>query len=113
VPGAPSAIEQLRASWVIRPLLDLGARLDERGVAIAGGVIALCVVLAWFDHRRSRDRPLPVVGLAIAVSAIAWSEAALRVSCGAWLTTFSGAGAAAALLGFFLGSRPRGGRGAA
>jgi hypothetical protein len=88
---APTLADQLRTSPAIRPLLELAAQLDERGVAIAGGVIALCLVLAWFDHRRSPDRPVPVAGFVIAIAALVWCEAAVRVSCGAWLVTPSGA----------------------
>ncbi len=87
----PTLADQLRTSPVIRPLLELAAQLDDRGVAIAGGVIALCVVLAWFDHRRSPDRPVPVAGFVIAIAALVWCEAAVRVSCGAWFMTPSGA----------------------
>lgn len=98
----PALADQLRASPMLRAPLHVAAQLDERGVAIAGGVVALCLVLAWFDHRRSPDRPVPVAAFAVTIAALVWCEAALRVSCGAWLTTPSGALSLIGVVGFLV-----------
>lgn len=103
----PTAGDELRASPLLGPILRLATSLDDRGVAIAGGVIALCVVLAWFDHRRSRERPVPWARVAVVVGSLAWCEAAARVSCIAWLTTGWGFTSAAALAVYFVATRPR------
>lgn len=96
---------QLESSPLLAPVFGLARSLGEHTEAIAGGVIALCVVLAWMDHRRRRQGVDVTAALATIVGALAWCEAAARVSCGPWLLTWSGALAAAALVAFVVLAR--------
>lgn len=79
----------LGEAWAQGPLArgvaDLAGRLSEGGVAVASGIIVLCLLLIGFDHRRSRrtERDLGLghaVGSALAglVGSLAWLEASLR-----------------------------------
>ena len=80
-------------------LAQLGPELDaavlevlRSGQYIGGGVIALCMVLAGFDHRRSGDRGgvLLISGVLGAMGALAWVEIAGRVGLFAWMGTGAG-----------------------
>lgn len=77
--------------------------LPEQSVAVGAGVIALCVVLMVFDHRRSRDRGgwALLTGLVTVVCAVVWIEAALRGEVLAWASTGLGALGAAGLVGLW------------
>lgn len=79
--------DELAASPLLRPLLALARGLDDGGVTLGGGVIAACLVLAWFDHRRSRERPWApqLLRLVAVLAACAWLEAAVRVGVLGWL----------------------------
>ncbi len=99
---AASVPGQLAASPLLAPLFGVARAMDDQAVAWAGGVIALCLVLAWFDHRRTRDRNPVVAGVVLVVGALVWCEAAARVSCGAWLMTASGVIGAIALVAWFV-----------
>lgn len=104
---------QLESSPLLAPVFALARSLGEHTEAIAGGVIALCVVLAWMDHRRRRNGVDVGAALLTIVGALAWCEAAARVSCGPWLLTWTGMVAAAALVAFAVlmrSSAPSGGR---
>ena len=108
VPGVGA---QLAASPLIAPLVRLAHTMDEVGVAIAGGVIAICIVLAWFDHRRSREQASVIGGVAMVIGTLVWCEAAARVSFFAWLATPLGAVAGVCLVvqGFALRTSARAG----
>ncbi|MFO0633794.1 MAG: hypothetical protein U0168_13175 [Nannocystaceae bacterium] len=56
-------------------------------------MVALGLVLAWFDQRRSPQRSSRALlrGVAAVFAAAAWFEAAVRVSALAWATTLPGA----------------------
>lgn len=95
-----TARAQLESSPLLFPVFAFARSLGEHTNAIAGGVIALCVVLAWMDHRRRRDGVDVGVALIMIVGALAWCEAAARVSCGPWLLTWAGMIAASALVAF-------------
>jgi hypothetical protein len=97
VPPA-SAREDFVRGPLVAPIVALARGLDELGTALAAGVIAMCLVLAWFDHRRSRStgaRTL-VRGLAAVMGVVALVEAIARSGWAAsWLTL---AGAATLVL---------------
>jgi hypothetical protein len=95
--------QRLLTTWAEGPLFgELFAAIRAMStvhVALAAAVVAACLVLVWFDHRRSRgqggDVGLGWAGVAAgigSIGAIAWIEAASRgslfVACdlrfGAW-----------------------------
>lgn len=96
IPRPPSLTAE---SSVVAAIVDWAGAMDDRGVAIAAGVIALCAVLAWFDHRRSKGSTRIATPLVVIVSAVAWLEAAVRLGGGAWATTAWGLVGIAAQLG--------------
>jgi hypothetical protein len=99
---ATRAAESALVAWIV----DVAQAMDDHAVAIAAGVIALCGVLAWFDHRRSKSGTRIGGPLLVVVCALAWFEAAVRVGCGAWLGTAWGVvGAAAAIGGWVVAVR--------
>lgn len=83
-PG-PSAAPALSEQWTEGPmgaaLRLLAERLPDATTAVGIGVIVGCIVLAAFDHRRSRGRGgwLLVTGVVGAIGVVAWIEAAARV----------------------------------
>jgi hypothetical protein len=104
---------QLESSPLLGPIFAFARSLGDHTNAIAGGVITLCVVLAWMDHRRRRQGVDVGAAMTIVVGALAWCEAAARVSCGPWLLTWSGMIAALALVVLVFATRPRAAVGAA
>jgi hypothetical protein len=90
---AGSLRADLLAAPLVAPALALALRLDELGSMLAGGLIALCLVLAWFDHRRSRARGGRWLLRALlgAIAAVSLVEASTRASLPAWCTTWIGA----------------------
>jgi len=102
-----TARAQLESSPLLFPVFAFARSLGDHTNAIAGGVIALCVVLAWMDHRRRREGVDVGAALVVVVGALAWCEAAARVSCGPWLLTWTGMIAAAALVAFAVLTRGR------
>lgn len=86
----PSVGAQLEASPWLAPIVGFARSMEQTGVALAAGVITLCLVLAWFDHRRSRERGSPAAGVAVVLGAAVWGEAAGRLSVWPWLGTAAG-----------------------
>jgi hypothetical protein len=64
-------------------------------------VVALCLVLAWFDHRRSANRGARglVRGLAAVLAVLALVEAAVRSGWAASCLTLVGAATTAIVIG--------------
>lgn len=88
----PSVADDVWHGPVLAAARSLAHDMRELEVAIAGGVIALCVVLVAFDHRRSRSRGLgPALrGLAAVVGALVYIEGAARVGLAPWAVTSAG-----------------------
>ncbi len=78
--------DELAASPLLRPVVALAQGLGDGAVVLGAGVIAACLVLVWFDHRRSRERPWApqLLGIAAVIGACAWIEAAVRVGVLGW-----------------------------
>jgi hypothetical protein len=89
---APRWIDDVAAGPVGAGVVGLARAMDDTAVAIAAGVVALTIVLAAFDHRRSQSRGTSVLapGVAALVGVVAWIEAAGRASVGGWLVTAYG-----------------------
>jgi arylsulfatase A-like enzyme len=81
-PGVPPGlVGQWRDGPLATVLRLVAERLPDSATAIGAGVIALCLVLAVFDHRRSPGRGggLVISGLLGAAGVVALVEAAVRV----------------------------------
>lgn len=105
--SAPRWIDDVAAGPVGERVVGLARAMDDTAVAVAAGVVALTVILALFDHRRSRSRGAGMLasGVVALVGALVWIEAAGRASVGAWLGTAFGIVAlvlAAVLVGLVL-----------
>lgn len=88
-------LAEVRSGPLVAPLARLASSGWVTPVALA--VLAFCVVLVTFDHRRSREREgalnlstAGLVALMSAVGGLAWCEAALRA--GLWASMHSIAG---------------------
>lgn len=95
IPRPPSRTAE---SSLAATVVEWARAMDDSGVAIAAGVIAMCGVLAWFDHRRSKGSTRIAEPLVVVLAAVAWLEAAARLGCGAWATTGLGLVGSAALV---------------
>lgn len=95
------ALDDLASSPLVAPLVALARGLDDLGTALAAGVIALCLVLAWFDHRRSPTRGARGLarGLAAVLGVLALVEAAVRSGWAASCLTLVGAATTAVVIG--------------
>ena len=67
--------------------------LPDASLAVGAGIVVLCTILVFFDHRRSPGRGgLALVrGLAGAAGLLLWVEAAARVGLFGWARTGAGA----------------------
>ncbi len=93
-------LDDLAAGPLVAPVVALARGLEELGTALAVGVITLCLLLAWFDHRSSRARGAGLVGAGMLAvfGGLALLEAATRASWSAWCLTLVGALASALVL---------------
>lgn len=85
VPGWSGWFDELRSAPLWSGVANVFARHEQIGTAIIGAIIVFCVVLAYFDHRRSESKPdsipLPIAffqALAIGVGGLFLVEGALR-----------------------------------
>jgi hypothetical protein len=71
-----------------RTVVGWARALPDASTPFLAGIAALCATLAFFDHRRSRNRGLAAVavGLAGVAAVLVWLEAGLRTAFAAWLT---------------------------
>ena len=93
-------LDDLVSGPLVAPIIALARGLDDLGTAIAAGVIALCLVLAWFDHRRSPTgsaRGL-VRGVLAVLAVLALVEAAVRSGWAASCLTLVGAATTAIVI---------------
>jgi hypothetical protein len=73
-------------------VVDWARGLPAHSLAIGVGVVVLCAILMYFDHRRSRSRGglLLVGGIAGTVGLLLWAEAAARAGALGWGRTTTG-----------------------
>ncbi len=110
----PSVDDDILGGPVMTVLRSLANDMRQFEVAIAAGVLALCVVLIAFDHRRSRSQGfMPAIrGLLGVVGAIVFVEGAARIGLAAWVPTVAGLiGSVAAAVAVALFMRARTGIG--
>ena len=104
---------ELFEGWTSGPLglwvRDAALALPDNAVAIGAGLVALCLMLVAFDHRRSRRKggTLLASGLMGAMGLVAWIEVAWRVGAGAAVWTGWGAASLLALVGLWWAARRR------
>lgn len=101
----PSFSESVAAGPLGRQVVRWAEMLPETSVAIGAGVVALCLVLAMFDHRRSPGQGGMAIWTAVVVllAGLAWLEAALRGQVVPWASTGLGACGALGLVGLWGG----------
>lgn len=93
-----SWIEEVKAGPLLGPLFELTRSMPSWGTAVGVAVVVFCLMLVWFDHRRSKERKdsieirtVSVTSVLLFLGGLLWLEAALRGGMGAAMHTIPGA----------------------
>ena len=99
-----SWLQEVRTGPLLGPLLELTRSIPSWGTDVGVAVVVFCLVLVWFDHRRSKERrdsfeigTVSVISVLLFLGGVTWLEAALRAGLGAAMHTVPGALAVVAL----------------